>query len=80
MSKVLCMDKTKYRHQKLCPGERCESKLAKKELHIASLSTSSVRLNNMASKRLKEEVFPIMTCEISEIAQNDNLIISLGNL
>lgn len=74
------LDKTMCRHQKICPEEAVENKMTKKELRIASLSVTG-RLSNKASKGLTEEVFPIMTCdEISESAQHDDLIISLGNL
>ena len=72
-----------YKHQKICPtrvlGESHEQ-IPKGELKILSLQESG-RISAHASKVLQNEVFVIMTDDkISEIAQNDKLIVSLGNL
>ena len=74
----LKLDKTMYNHQKVCPS-KIHDKHSKGELRMKSLIISG-RQQSKASKSLINEVFPIMTNdEISAIAQNDVLIVCLGN-
>ena len=78
------IDKTMVRHQKVCPALLLQSEdkvpLTLKELRVSALSTAG-KISIHASEKLIKEVYTIMTNdEITEIAQQDPLIISLGNL
>ena len=78
------VDKTMVRHQKVCPAvilglvKNVSSGI--KELRVSAMSISG-RISEHASDKLVSEVYNIMTNDmITEVAQGDPLIISLGNL
>lgn len=78
------LNKTLHHHQKVCPaailGQTEYQEMNGKELRILSMLDSG-RIQSEASKALRLEVFSIMkNDEISNMAQKDILIISLGNL
>jgi len=75
------IDKTMFRHQLRCPStDDGDDHLGMKELRITSLAEAG-RLNLKAEKALREEVFTTITNDhIGQVAQNDTLIIALGNL
>jgi hypothetical protein len=80
----LKLDISLVKHQNICPFRILESGepvgVGKRELFIMSLQVSG-KISSHASKALQNEVFTIMTLDnVSEIAQMDKLIISLGNM
>ena len=69
---------TLSKHQALCTEN--SAKLNKRELQVASLYQSG-KISDVASKALTNEVFKIMTNdEIGQVAMNNKLIITLGNM
>lgn len=76
----LKLDITMYKHQKVCPAKTDNERTSSKgELRVQSMYLCG-KLQSKASKALINEVFPIMTNDIiSKTAQQDPLIICLGN-
>jgi len=79
----LRLDKTLFKHQKTCPAVIIGNETANAsygELRVRSLGVAG-KLSRHASRALTVEVFPIMKHDdISCTAQNDPLILALGNL
>ena len=80
------LDATMYKHQTICPAkllkgnDKMEAVMSKNILHMKSLYIAG-RVSTIDSRKLIEEVLPIMTRDnITEVAQTDPIIVYLGNV
>ena len=75
----ITLDKQVDRHKKTCDARSAGDKRTRSETIVMAKMICD-RLSTDASQALRKEVFPIMTQDSeSNIAQNDHLIVALGN-